>query len=512
MVQVRDGEDERRAAGERQAHAVRRPPQPEVEALVVRRDQRGLHEQAVAVLGTTGPAADGLVAALAGGAEQPVLLHRVDDLLQADQVRLEGGHVGQEQRQALGPAVGEVEDVQRGDEQAVHRLLVAQALTGVPGLRVDGAAGRGDRDRERERRAAPFLGLDPDPAAVAFDDVARDREAESRAAAPDARPVGLVEALEDALLVRLRDARPVVDDRGDDLAAGGPHRDPHLAAVGAELDRVVDEVDEDLAEARLVGADRREPGRDVDHQRDRVALGEQPQPLDGALREPAEIDVVRQRQLAAALDPGEVEELADHLDEVPGLDLDLRDPLAHPRRHVARGGLARQRLGEQAHRRQRRPELVAQVVDELGPDLLEAAQLRGVLEDDEDGRWIGAMRAHHEDPRLAVADPELAAGRAADRDAVDQLLRLRVEERLHDRAADEVPGLRAQQRVGALVGALDPAVGVEVQDPDREECLEGADGAVGLVGDPLGLAPRLGLLTGRRREPQRRDARRCASG
>ena len=72
--------------------------------------------------------------------------------------------------------------------------------------------------------------------------------------------------------------------------------DPHLAAVGAELDRVVDEVDEDLAEARLVAADRRHVGLRRDDERDALAVGEQPEPLGRALGERAEVDVVSEHE------------------------------------------------------------------------------------------------------------------------------------------------------------------------------------------------------------------------
>ena len=178
--------------------------------------ERLADEQAVAVLGPAGPAADRAVAALAGRADEAVLLHHVDDLLEPEQVRLERGHVGEDERQALVPAVGEVADVERGDVQPVHRA------------RVDGfAVASDDRQRERERRAHALLGLDPDPAAVLLDDVARDREAEARAADPrDARPVDLVEPLEDPGLVGLRDADPVVLDGRDQLGVDAPRRGP----------------------------------------------------------------------------------------------------------------------------------------------------------------------------------------------------------------------------------------------------------------------------------------------
>ena len=50
----------------------------------------------------------------------------------------------------------------------------------------------------------------------------------------------------------------MVDDVDNDLAVLRAHRDANVAPVRAELDRVVDEVDEDLTEARIVGTDRRD--------------------------------------------------------------------------------------------------------------------------------------------------------------------------------------------------------------------------------------------------------------
>ena len=117
-----------------------------------------------------------------------------------------------------------------------------------------------------------------------------------------------------------------------------------------------------------------------------LAFCEEAEPLGGLGDDSAQVDVVEEDQRAAALDPGEVEQLVDHLDEVAGLDLDLRDPVAHLGRHCVPGGLAvaGQRLRQQADRRERRPQLVREVVDELRPDLLEAPQLRDVFEDDPD--------------------------------------------------------------------------------------------------------------------------------
>src|SRR4029079_13175612 len=44
-----------------------------------------------------------------------------DDLLEAEQVGLQRGHVGQEQRQALETAVGEVTHLERAEVYSVHR-------------------------------------------------------------------------------------------------------------------------------------------------------------------------------------------------------------------------------------------------------------------------------------------------------------------------------------------------------------------------------------------------------
>ncbi len=262
-----------------------------------------------------------------------------------------------------------------------------------------------------------------------FDHVARDREPETGAPAANPHAVDLVEALEDPRPIGRRDADAVVLDRENDLVTGGPDGDPDLghgrcdrsgrrtAGLGrlakesevlgtrgirergrracadgepvlgaAELQRVVDEVHDDLAEPRLVTAYRRHPTRNVDDEAQPLALGEQPQPLGRVRRHSPEIDIVEQDEWPAALDPGEGEQLVDHLDEMPGLDLDLADPIAHPRRNpVARGlGVAGERLGQEADGRERGPQLVREVVDELRPDLLEPAQLGHVLEDHPD--------------------------------------------------------------------------------------------------------------------------------
>ena len=54
-----------------------------------------------------------------------VLLHGVDTLLEAHEVRLKGGHVWQQQAKALGPAVRGVADIEGRDVERVHRRRMA---------------------------------------------------------------------------------------------------------------------------------------------------------------------------------------------------------------------------------------------------------------------------------------------------------------------------------------------------------------------------------------------------
>ena len=306
----------------------------------------------------------------------------------------------------------------------------------------------------------PSVGLDPDPAAVLLDDVAGDRQPETGPAglAADPRPVDLVEALEDPGLGGPRDADPVVGDGDDDLV-GRPHRTltADVAAVGAELHRVVEEVDEDLAEPVLVAADRRQ--RLVD----RRSRGRRP----GGRRRAAAARSTRSRprrgRAARATPSAPPLSIRDRSSS--SLTIWTRWPVSTSIlsiRSRIRGGIASpaasasrvERLGQQADRRERRPQLVRQVVDELGPDLLEPAQLGDVLEDEPD---VPAGRAGARGPRAAGRrrrrrPPRRSPTRSSSAATGDRL-DLGVEERLDQRPADERAGRTAEERVGGRVRA-----------------------------------------------------------
>jgi len=157
----------------------------------------------------------------------------------------------------------------------------------------------------------------------------------------------------------------------------------------------VDEVHDDLAEALGIATDRREVRSDLDDEPQALTVGEQAQTLDRVHGDPPEIDVVQEEERAAALDPGEVEELVHHLDRCRSSTSILPDPVraSGAERRRPRPRIACQCLREETHRRERRAQLVGKVVDELAPDLLEAAELRHVSRTDPDaadGRAAGA--------------------------------------------------------------------------------------------------------------------------
>ena len=223
---------------------------------------------------------------------------------------------------------------------------------------------------------------------MGLDDVPGDGQAETRPAAPPARLVGLVEPFEDPRLVGLRDADPVVLDRHDDLLpATTATRHDDLAAVRAELDRVVEEVDHDLTEPILRAADRRHgrPATSVRSSTPWRSANSRSRSTE-ATASATEVDLVEHDATVRRTRSG-TGRAAPRPSGRGGRSRprSCRSGRASGRDRLAGGvGLADERLGQQADGRQRRPQLVRQVVDELGPDPLEAAQLGDVLHDQPD--------------------------------------------------------------------------------------------------------------------------------
>src|SRR6185369_6676759 len=81
-----------------------------------------------------------------------------------------------------------------------------------------------DRQREHEAAALSGLALDPDAAAVEFDQALREREPEPCALPLIDPDIGLLELLEDPVVILGRDSRPGVRDCHPHLAVH-PGRD-----------------------------------------------------------------------------------------------------------------------------------------------------------------------------------------------------------------------------------------------------------------------------------------------
>src|SRR5207248_4800381 len=129
------------------------------------------------------------------------------------------------------------------------------------------------RYRECERGAFARLAFDPDAAAVQLDELLGQRQTESgallllRVIAPD-----LAELLEHGLMIFGRDADPGVADRDLEPAGIAMRRYVDAAAVGRDLDRVGQQVDEDLLHLALVGLHLAQPLSDAHAQCNIVTL------------------------------------------------------------------------------------------------------------------------------------------------------------------------------------------------------------------------------------------------
>src|SRR6266700_6429139 len=114
-----------------------------------------------------------------------------------------------------------------------------------------------------ERRSLTRLGFDPDATTVHLDDALGDRQAEAGSAllARD-RAVGLLELLEDFRLIDRGNAWTRVAYRNRERSIRNRCPDRHLALIG-ELDRVADQVEQDLREPPFVAAAGRQVRRDL---------------------------------------------------------------------------------------------------------------------------------------------------------------------------------------------------------------------------------------------------------
>jgi hypothetical protein len=111
-----------------------------------------------------------------------------------------------------------------------------------------------DGESEAEDAAVPGLALGPKVSAVELDELAGEREPE--AGALGFLFAGLFELFEDRVQLLGSDPRACIGDRDLDLAVFEASGDVDATIGRSELDRVGDEIEDDLAEAALIGGDR----------------------------------------------------------------------------------------------------------------------------------------------------------------------------------------------------------------------------------------------------------------
>ena len=436
-----DDHEDARAAGEDDPAPDRRPGQPEIEPLGVGGGERLPDEQRVAVLRPAGPAPGRFVAARrrpprsgdpAGGRRRPPggrggragarPCRRGSAAGARPSDRRGCGCSGS--RRGGGPSrsvpdrLGAAVDAARRRPSAGGQPIAGTAAD-------DGATGRWTVNVE-PRPSSDSTQIRPPCCSITWRAIASPRPVPP----PRTRdPVDLVEPLEDPGLVRRRDADPVVLD-GRTTSSPSPGRDPDLGRSSVAT-RSSPSPAADPRPARTsgrCGRGSRRPGRDAPRRRGpaagrprhrRPAAAPADRRTGGAAR--AASVATRPRSTSSRRTSGPPPSIRARSSS--SLTIWTRWPVSTSifaiRSRIRGGtavarrlGVAGQRLGEQADRRERRPQLVRQVVDELGPDLLEAAQLRHVLEDDPDAADRRAPGADDEDRPVRAAQPELARRRA----------------------------------------------------------------------------------------------------
>ena len=227
----------------------------------------------------------------------------------------------------------------RGHEQTIHGASRAGDIQ--PGLLVrDGRAGllcvvydrTGDsrlvgghrRQHDREGAAGAGRALDRQMPLMAAQDVLDDGQAQAGAAqAARAAALDAVEPLGEPRQMLLGDARPLIRDihlhdgaagRRPGVGRGGSQRDgadPDRVALATILDRVVDQVDEQLMQLVDVTHDRRQRVRDLDVEPDPILLGRRARPVDRIEQRVARVAPLAWRLVGGELDPRQREEIVD---------------------------------------------------------------------------------------------------------------------------------------------------------------------------------------------------------
>ena len=237
-----------------------------------------------------------------------------------------------------------------------------------------------------------------------------DRQPQAGAAgAAGPRLVDPVEALEHPQPVLARDADAAVGDRdlGEPGPGAGGDRDAGLPrAVG---DGVGQQVGDGGGQLALDAAD----DEALLHRRRRcsscLARGGRPGAVDRLGEHGVDVDRLELGQRLAALQPGQVDQLAHEPAEPVGL---VRHPAGEALHRLGVVGGALDRLGEQRQRADRRLQLVPDVGDEVAAHRLDPAGLGDVLQHERD-RSRRRRRAAAQPHAVHAEQPRPGAGEVA---------------------------------------------------------------------------------------------------
>ncbi len=236
------------------------------------------------------------------------------------------------------------------------------------------------RQRQRKHTALVRRARHGNAAAQQAREVARNRQAQARAAkAPAGGAVGLVEGIENLVLLVGRDADPAVLHAERDGAIGRrEHRQRDGARIG-ELDRVRQQVLEDLLHALAVGVDRcRHVGRHVDAELERLLARERLERARQAFDDAPHRHVFGHQFELARFDLRDVQNVVDQVQQVVAGRI---DGLCEA--HLLVAQVARRIIGQQLGQDQRavqwRAQLVRHIGQELGLVAAGAFQFHGAL-------------------------------------------------------------------------------------------------------------------------------------
>src|SRR5262245_34146109 len=145
---------------------------------------------------------------------------------------------------------------------------------------------------EMEGRALVLTALRPDASAVELDEFLADRQPEARASgAAGDRIVELLKRLEQPRQVVLADPDPGVGDAQPDRVRVCDDADQHPALRG-ELDRVREQIQQDLLDLRAIGRQRRQLERYVLLDLELLAARQRRRRLDGLVDQVVQVDLL----------------------------------------------------------------------------------------------------------------------------------------------------------------------------------------------------------------------------